>query len=131
MIKNKHIMTQDETKKFLPLNPNYPHHITKAVSSNWYLFVLSFNLTKNYILFEDNLVYKNVWQKIEMSCNEISYAKFSSRPNFLLVSRPSISEAHSMLMWPYVLYLHQVLMQYRSEERRVGKECRSRWSPYH
>src|ERR1039457_2935533 len=22
-------------------------------------------------------------------------------------------------------------IQYRSEERRVGKECRSRWSPYH
>src|SRR5579883_3172744 len=22
-------------------------------------------------------------------------------------------------------------MQQRSEERRVGKECRSRWSPYH
>ena len=21
--------------------------------------------------------------------------------------------------------------QHRSEERRVGKECRSRWSPYH
>ena len=21
--------------------------------------------------------------------------------------------------------------RYRSEERRVGKECRSRWSPYH
>ena len=24
-----------------------------------------------------------------------------------------------------------LLMQGRSEERRVGKECRSRWSPYH
>ena len=24
-----------------------------------------------------------------------------------------------------------VLDWYRSEERRVGKECRSRWSPYH
>ena len=24
-----------------------------------------------------------------------------------------------------------VLKKYRSEERRVGKECRSRWSPYH
>ena len=24
-----------------------------------------------------------------------------------------------------------VAMTYRSEERRVGKECRSRWSPYH
>ena len=23
------------------------------------------------------------------------------------------------------------LMSIRSEERRVGKECRSRWSPYH
>ena len=22
-------------------------------------------------------------------------------------------------------------VDYRSEERRVGKECRSRWSPYH
>ena len=22
-------------------------------------------------------------------------------------------------------------INYRSEERRVGKECRSRWSPYH
>ena len=21
--------------------------------------------------------------------------------------------------------------EFRSEERRVGKECRSRWSPYH
>ena len=25
-------------------------------------------------------------------------------------------------------YIH---MGHRSEERRVGKECRSRWSPYH
>ena len=23
------------------------------------------------------------------------------------------------------------MLNYRSEERRVGKECRSRWSPYH
>ena len=23
------------------------------------------------------------------------------------------------------------ISHYRSEERRVGKECRSRWSPYH
>ena len=22
-------------------------------------------------------------------------------------------------------------LSFRSEERRVGKECRSRWSPYH
>ena len=27
--------------------------------------------------------------------------------------------------------LHLDLEEIRSEERRVGKECRSRWSPYH
>ena len=27
--------------------------------------------------------------------------------------------------------LHRAALQDRSEERRVGKECRSRWSPYH
>src|SRR5689334_23903044 len=25
----------------------------------------------------------------------------------------------------------QLVLVFRSEERRVGKECRSRWSPYH
>ena len=27
--------------------------------------------------------------------------------------------------------IHPSLLPLRSEERRVGKECRSRWSPYH
>src|SRR3712207_9247461 len=27
--------------------------------------------------------------------------------------------------------LQLLLQELRSEERRVGKECRSRWSPYH
>src|SRR2546426_3564821 len=32
----------------------------------------------------------------------------------------------------YVLLIPAVLgLLMRSEERRVGKECRSRWSPYH
>ena len=28
-------------------------------------------------------------------------------------------------------YRHEMIEHARSEERRVGKECRSRWSPYH
>src|SRR5260221_12134578 len=32
--------------------------------------------------------------------------------------------SYEMLLWAY---WHNI----RSEERRVGKECRSRWSPYH
>ena len=36
----------------------------------------------------------------------------------------------------YMSHSHNVKLGYiydrnRSEERRVGKECRSRWSPYH
>ena len=41
-------------------------------------------------------------------------------------------------VWEYVNrftsftpYVHHVYTSSRSEERRVGKECRSRWSPYH
>ena len=29
------------------------------------------------------------------------------------------------------LNIDEVYVDERSEERRVGKECRSRWSPYH
>ena len=31
----------------------------------------------------------------------------------------------------YGVHVAEALGQDRSEERRVGKECRSRWSPYH
>ena len=30
-----------------------------------------------------------------------------------------------------MLYIDERVSSSRSEERRVGKECRSRWSPYH
>ena len=30
-----------------------------------------------------------------------------------------------------VLHIREMIDRDRSEERRVGKECRSRWSPYH
>ena len=29
------------------------------------------------------------------------------------------------------LFADDMILYVRSEERRVGKECRSRWSPYH
>ena len=33
--------------------------------------------------------------------------------------------------WESALWGFVVFRVFRSEERRVGKECRSRWSPYH
>src|ERR1017187_2081996 len=45
---------------------------------------------------------------------------------------PQMTDAH----WVIVNYLRNYYLQFgiapmRSEERRVGQECRSRWSPYH
>ena len=37
------------------------------------------------------------------------------------------SDLSESTLYPLLLRLEQQ----RSEERRVGKECRSRWSPYH
>ena len=31
----------------------------------------------------------------------------------------------------FIFQEYNLLPEFRSEERRVGKECRSRWSPYH
>ena len=36
-----------------------------------------------------------------------------------------------MLGVTLLLFLFEPIYKQRSEERRVGKECRSRWSPYH
>ena len=39
-----------------------------------------------------------------------------------------VRESSSIWAFPTFLVVHTIG---RSEERRVGKECRSRWSPYH
>ena len=42
----------------------------------------------------------------------------------------SKENGHSYSDW-FKVYVWESLKRSRSEERRVGKECRSRWSPYH
>ena len=56
------------------------------------------------------------------------------RLDILLVKRnlaPSREKAKAMIMEGNVFVNNQREDKARSEERRVGKECRSRWSPYH
>ena len=38
---------------------------------------------------------------------------------------------HRIVIFPRVCNVFFYALHRRSEERRVGKECRSRWSPYH
>ena len=43
----------------------------------------------------------------------------------------SIHSVGSVVAKKLVMHEMQTASYARSEERRVGKECRSRWSPYH
>ena len=48
---------------------------------------------------------------------------------FFLVVNANLQRV--MARWSEAAELSVYLKEDRSEERRVGKECRSRWSPYH
>ena len=48
-----------------------------------------------------------------------------------LVSRDGFSQLRNPALGPLEVSVDGVSHLTRSEERRVGKECRSRWSPYH
>ena len=72
------------------------------------------------------------------------YAVFSylrdayKTPNFRKWPRHSVYQAEDIEKmcqpgtadYPHIS-LYYYIQYHRSEERRVGKECRSRWSPYH
>src|SRR5258707_9165649 len=63
--------------------------------------------------------------------------------NSLMIISPSVvvETSRSLESWTMVSALSAIISSWiietglfshaRSEERRVGKECRSRWSPYH
>ena len=95
----------------------------------------------------DNLEYEwnRVCDRIKSygSINEAQINAFFSRmkpqamsEGFLLVTAPS-DFLRNWIERHYTDYIKQALKDLygvdltRSEERRVGKECRSRWSPYH
>ena len=75
---------------------------------------------------ESNLIFVQIVQY--HSCSFLNLAKQTglSQQKFK-ISIPSFTDGIIILILSTVI----VVPQYRSEERRVGKECRSRWSPYH
>src|SRR5256885_8795100 len=54
---------------------------------------------------------------IELGCIDGSRREIATQANFTKIAHQADRRA--------------TLEEFRSEERRVGKECRSRWSPYH
>src|SRR3712207_4828869 len=78
-------------------------------------------------------------QKLDASTiNTNNIVVKSSNGKKLNISVCRGSDANSIMVYPQVggyvpgkSYYLELGTGVRSEERRVGKECRSRWSPYH
>ena len=60
-----------------------------------------------------------------MSNFDISGAVFNDQLRMLETTDPAHADMFN------ALFGQLIQNDVRSEERRVGKECRSRWSPYH
>src|SRR2546426_11742710 len=61
----------------------------------------------------------------------VNSAEFVRRAANLESTTVSAASYDAIAMAPRVALILPALDEERSEERRVGKECRSRWSPYH
>src|SRR2546421_6074766 len=72
----------------------------------------------------------------DLTINGQSYCE-SLKPICISGAKSSLHSANAFnkLTWePHTTVIHRgsgAVSTSRSEERRVGKECRSRWSPYH
>ena len=65
------------------------------------------------------LVFRKVYICNIMSHTNIMQAEENDLVNILSLQKKSF------------MVVAERMNKFRSEERRVGKECRSRWSPYH
>ena len=88
------------------------------------------------------------FRQLESFCAVVRYQSFTKAAEKLYISQPTINTHIRMLeqefnsrliirttknieITPHGKELFACAQKIRSEERRVGKECRSRWSPYH
>ena len=72
--------------------------------------------------------------EVEEACEEVEVVKKEHNGVDLALAKcgevplPKSPSSNTTFKWVKFLSLS---FAFRSEERRVGKECRSRWSPYH
>ena len=75
-------------------------------------------------------------ESAKFSIERVKDPKMRASSNFRPVESVEIVDpytirVHTAKPWPTFLTVMTFAQAARSEERRVGKECRSRWSPYH
>ena len=79
--------------------------------------------------------YQSDFRDFSSFCAKNGFSSMPSQPRIiaLYITHMSKSCKFSTLKRRIasISVIHKLKGHYRSEERRVGKECRSRWSPYH
>ena len=85
----------------------------------------------------DILEYKAKWALGSTTTNKASKGDGLPAELFQILKDDTVKVLHSICQeiwktqWCPQNWKRSVFIPIRSEERRVGKECRSRWSPYH
>src|SRR3989449_11684246 len=83
------------------------------------------------------LIYESIWaQYLKLFLGHAAYAQSLVLAVFMggmAVGAAAAGRFSERLVNPLLVYarVEALIGLLRSEERRVGKECRSRWSPYH
>ena len=90
------------------------------------------HIASNILLFKQSNFLEIDWSKYESTSLPIYYLiiKILNISNFFKIGLFNVFISLSSVLI-FFKTLTNLSRKYRSEERRVGKECRSRWSPYH
>src|SRR2546430_17189863 len=93
-----------------------------------FFFFLMIRRPPRSTLFPYTTLFRSVVGGEEVRAHRLRMA--ATRPQVDLLTEPADTPLERQLRRvPLLLEARQA--EHRSEERRVGKECRSRWSPYH
>ena len=124
---------QIKSGKPTPLDRDEPRRVAESVREMGLKYATVTGVTRDDLDDEGAWLYAEVVRKIhELNPNtgvENLTPDFSNKPELLQIvfeSQPEVF-AHNLETVPRIFKR----IRPRSEERRVGKECRSRWSPYH
>ena len=94
------------------------------------LVILGYPLVYNVILSFKNVNVKTFAAGTSKFVGLQNYIDLFHNETFLLVLKNTFVFTICCLVFQFTIGFIFALF-FRSEERRVGKECRSRWSPYH
>ena len=91
--------------------------------------------TVSRVLNDKDDVAPETYRKVQTIIKELGYASNlaaksmrSRRTDVIGLVMPDVVDPFSIQV---IKGVNRAIAELRSEERRVGKECRSRWSPYH